>query len=105
MIIVGFIFTSIETVLSRTIWPSLSLQVGNSKFTRGMLTVVIIGVISFWLVDRKLTSWESVSGAEKAYDTPRDRVLVWVYFASGFVSIALGIAFLNFLKNLFPMPH
>lgn len=105
MIILVFGFSLIETVLSRTIWKSLSLQVSDSKFTRGMLGVVVAGLICFWLVDRKLTRWQFVPGADKAYDTPRDRMLVWAYYATGLIIVVFEIAFSGFLKNVLPLPR
>lgn len=103
MVILVFGLSLIETVLSRTIWFSLSLHVANSKFTHGMVIVLVMALISFWLVDRKLTPWEFVSGADKVYDTPRDRMMVWVYYASGLVFVVLTVVLSDYLKQLLPV--
>jgi hypothetical protein len=105
MVGVALIFALIQIALSRTILPSLSLPFGNTKYTRGTIIMVAAGAVVFWFVDRKLKPYEFVPGADKAYDTPRDRIMVWVYYASGFVIIVTGVILSDFLKQLLPLAN
>jgi uncharacterized membrane protein len=97
-------FMLIETLVSRTLFPSLSLPVGNTKYSRGLIVVVVIVLAMLWVVDRKLKPYEFVSGIEKAYDTTRDRVIANLCYASGFVLLVLGIVAANYLMRALPVP-
>jgi len=97
------ILALIEIALSSTILPSLAFQFGNTKYTRGTIIMVAVAALALWLVDRKLKPYEFVPGADKAYDTPRDRILVWVYYASGFVILIVGVFLSDYLKKLLPI--
>jgi hypothetical protein len=105
MVGVALIFALIQIALTRTILPSLSLPFGNTKYTRGTIIMVAAGAVVLWFVDRKLKPYEFVPGADKAYDTPRDRIMVWVYYASGFVILVIGVVLSDFLKQLLPLAN
>lgn len=105
MVGIVLILALIEIALSRTILPSLSLQLGNTKYTRGTIIMVAVAAIVLWFVDRKLKPYEFVPGVDKAYDTPRDRIMVWIYYASGFVMLAVGVVLSDYLKKLLPLPN
>jgi uncharacterized membrane protein len=103
MVSVALIFALIEIALSRTILPSLSFPFGNTKFARGTIIIVAASAFVFWFVDRKLKPYEFVPGADKAYDSPRDRIMVWTHYASGFVILVIEIVLSDFLKKLLPL--
>jgi hypothetical protein len=103
MIGVAAIFALIEIALSRTILPSLSFPFGHTKYTRGTIAIVVAGAVVLWLLDRKLKPYEFVPGSDKAYDTPRDRIIVWIYYASGFLILVVGDILSDYLKILLPI--
>lgn len=103
MLVLATVLALIEIALSRTIFPSLSFQLGSSKYSRGTIIMVAAAALVLWLVDRKLKPYEFVSGAEKAYDTPRDRIIVWIYYASGFIILVVGMVLSDYLKKLLPI--
>ena len=105
MVGVALIFALIEIALSRTILPSLSFPFGSTKYTRGTIIIVAVGAVVFWFVDRKLKPYEFVPDVDKAYDTPRDRIIVWIYYASGFISLVMGVVLSGFLKKLLPVAN
>jgi hypothetical protein len=96
-------FALIEIALSRSSLPSLSISFGGTKYSRGMLVVLIATLVVLWFVDRKLKPYEFVPGAGSTFDAPRDRVIVWIYFASGFGVIILDLLASNFLRSLLPI--
>jgi hypothetical protein len=67
--------------------------------------MVVVAVLVLWLVDRKLKPYEFVPGADKAYDAPSDRIMVWVYYACGFAILILGIILSAYLKKALPIPR
>jgi hypothetical protein len=92
-----------EIVASRTVLPSLSFVVGHTRYTRGTIVVLAIILIGVWTVDRKLKRYEFLPNADKAYDSPRDRIIAWIYYAAGFAIIILGLVISIYIKRAFPL--
>jgi hypothetical protein len=97
------VFVLAQLALSRLILPSLSISFGDTKYSRGMIIAIVASLIIVWIVDRRLKRFEFVPGADKAYDTSRDRVIVWIYFASGFALIILDMIASNYIRHVLPM--
>lgn len=102
-LIFGSLFMLVEIAASRTFLPSLSVLVGNTKYSRGILIVMAVVLIIVWLVNRKLMPYEFVPDVEKAYDTARDRTIAWIYYAGGFLLIPLGLFASIYLKEALPV--
>jgi hypothetical protein len=100
---IAFPLLWIKLVLSRTIFPSLA-HVGQSKIDSGSMLIVALGVVIIWVVDRKLKQYKFITGVEVAYDTARDRALIYLYYASGFATLGLGILATYYLSKFFPAP-
>lgn len=93
-------FSLINLFMTRAISPAL---VGNVHGKPGgMLIVAAIGLACMVLVDRKLKQYEPHSGMVILYDTSRDRALVYVFFVSGFIVLALGLTAAYFINRSFP---
>jgi hypothetical protein len=75
----------------------------NQKYSPGMIIAVVTTLFVVWFVDRRLKRYEFVPGADKTYDTPRDRVIVWIYLASGIALIVLGALASNYIRHLLPI--
>jgi hypothetical protein len=97
------LFMLVEIVASRTILPSLSLSVGNTKYSRGMLIVVLAVMFTVRMLNKKLKPYEFVPGVEKAYDTAQDRIIVWIYYAGGVLLIPIGLVASTYLKQVLPV--
>jgi len=64
----------------------------------------VLGVVTIWMVDRKLKPYEFIPGIEAGYDTARDRLIVNLYFASGFVLLGVGFLTGYYLTKIYPAP-
>jgi uncharacterized membrane protein len=102
-LILGSLLMLVEIVASRTFLPSLSLLVGNTKYNRGIVIVVAAVMIIIWLLNRKLLPYEFVPDVEKPYDTARDRIIAWSYYAAGFLLIPLVLIASIYLKRAIPV--
>jgi len=60
-------------------------------------------MFTVWMLNRKLKPYEFVPDIEKAYDTARDRIIVWIYYAGGFVLIPIGLVASTYLKKVLPV--
>jgi putative exporter of polyketide antibiotics len=93
----------LELVLTRTILPSLA-TLAFGKYSYGVVIILVLGLVAIWMVDRKLKPYEFIPGIEAGYDTARDRVIVNLYFASGFVLLGVGLFAAYYLNKIFPAP-
>jgi hypothetical protein len=90
-------------VLSRTVAPALAhARFGNVN--SGVIIVAVVSLAILSIVDRKLRPYEFIPGAEIGYDSPKDRKLVWGYFAGGFPIVAAMLSAAYYLNRLFPVP-
>jgi hypothetical protein len=97
---IACIFGLINFLLIRTIFPALAGNVHGKP--GGVLIVAAIGLVCMVFVDKKLKQYEPPPGMALLYDTSRDRVLVYVFFASGFIILALGLTAAYFISRSFP---
>jgi hypothetical protein len=97
---IACIFGLINFLMIRTIFPALAGNVHGKP--GGVLIVAAIGLVCMVFVDRKLKQYEPHPGMAILYDTSRDRVLVYVFFASGFIVLALGLTAAYFISRSFP---
>jgi hypothetical protein len=88
-VIVACMFGIINLLLSRTIVPSLAR--GAHGRNNGVVLLTVLGLIVMVSVDRTLKRYEPDPGVQVAYDTPRDRRLVYCYYAIGFAVIGLTL--------------
>jgi hypothetical protein len=86
--------------MTRTFFPALAGNVHGKP--GGVLIVAAISLLCMVFVDRKLKQYEPQPGMPILYDTSRDRVLVYVFFASGFIVLALGLTAAYFASRSFP---
>jgi hypothetical protein len=55
-----------------------------------------------WAIDGTLKKYEFIPKIESAYDTVRDRKLVYVYYAGGFIVIVAMLLAAWFINSVFP---
>jgi hypothetical protein len=87
----------LNLVLSRTNVPALA-RLAYGSISNGVIIVCALSLAIVWAVDRKLRLYEFIPGVETGYDSARDRTLVYVYFASGFIVLA-AMLFAAYLVN------
>jgi hypothetical protein len=97
---IACIFGLINFIMTRTFFPALAGNVHGKP--GGVLIVAAISLLCMVFVDRKLKQYEPQPGMPILYDTSRDRVLVYVFFASGFIVLALGLTAAYFASRSFP---
>jgi hypothetical protein len=91
----------LNLALSRTVFPALA-RVSHGSISNGVLIVCAMGLAVMWAIDRKLKKYEFIPSVESAYDTARDRKLVYVYYAGGFIVIVVMLFAAWFLNSVFP---
>jgi hypothetical protein len=92
----------LNLVLSRTVVPALA-HAAYGNIGNGVLIVCAISIAVMWAVDRKLKIYEFIPGIETAYNSARDRRLVYVYYASGFIVIAAMLFAAYVVNRVFPL--
>jgi hypothetical protein len=92
----------LNLVLSRTVMPALA-HVAYGSIGNGVLIVCAISLAVVWAVDRKLKKYEFIPGIETGYNTARERRLVYVYYASGFIVIVAMLFAAYVINKVFPV--
>jgi hypothetical protein len=92
----------LNLVLSRTVVPALA-HTAYGSISNGVLIVCAISIAVVWAVDRKLRMYEFIPGIETCYNSARDRKLVYVYYAGGFVVIAVMLIAAYLINSIFPV--
>jgi hypothetical protein len=87
----------LDLVLSRTVVPALT-HIAFGDLSTGVLIACAISIAVVWAVDRKLKTYEFIPAIESGYNSARDRQLVYVYYAGGFVVLA-ALLFAAYLIN------
>jgi hypothetical protein len=90
----------LDLLLSRTIFPSLAHGIHGKTY--GVLLVVILAMAIIWQVDGNLKKYEIIPGIETNYDTSRDRRLVYVYYAAGFIVFGAALLAAYYINRAFP---
>ena len=93
-------FGIINLLLSRTIAPSLARSIHGKS--NGVLLLTVIVLVVMIAIDRKLKQFEPHPGVPIGYDTPRDRRLVYCYYAFGFVVIGIALVGAHYINLALP---
>jgi hypothetical protein len=84
-------------LLGRTVVPALT-HPAFGDLSNGVLIASAITIAVVWVVDRELKTYEFMPGIEPGYNSARDRKLVYVYYAGGFLVFA-AMLFAAYLIN------
>jgi hypothetical protein len=94
-------FALLNLLLGRTVMPMLA-KIAYGTYSNGLIIVCAVSIVTILMIDRKLKTYESVPGIEAAYDTVRDRRLVYVYYACTLVIFAAMFLAAYVINGWFP---